>query len=249
MKIRQISIIKPTVTAVLGFLLTTHLAGNATAHPVVVTDVTDWGTTPVEVVNVNDPLLNYYSGVYAGINTLKVTDGSSVTINNGFCIDPFHWSASGPTSGYNTVPLSDAPKAPGEMTATVALDIEKLWAEYYSPTMSDGSAAALQIAIWDLVSSNAVANGQITPSDAFTVTSYDYGAETDIASLATYQGPAANLIALTGPGQDYVIQNTPDGGPTLLMLMVTAGALFMARPALIKSVSQLQKARVVVIKR
>jgi hypothetical protein len=95
----------------------------------------------------------------------------------------------------------------------------------------------LQIAIWDIVSSNAVAAGQIPAADAFSVTSYDYGAAEDLASLANYDGPVANLTALTGPGQDYVIDPVPDGGETFIMLALTLGALIIARPAIIKSAS------------
>jgi hypothetical protein len=237
MKIGQKPIIKPIVAAVIGWTMAASLAASVNAGSVIVTDVTDWGTTPMEVVNVNDPLLNYYGGVYAGINTLEVTVGASSTINNGFCIDPFHWSASGPTSGYSIVPLADAPKSPGTLNAATATDIEKLWGEYYSPTMSSTSAAGLQIAIWDLVSSNAVATDEIPADEAFTITSYDYGASADLASLATYDGPVANLSALTGPGQDYVIDPVPDGGETFFMLALTLGALVLARPAIIKSAS------------
>ena len=88
-----------TLTVLIGTVLMAGFAANVQADAVVVTDVTDWGTTPMEVVNVNDPYLNYYSGVYAGINTLSITDGDNTYVRNGFCIDPFHWSLSGPISG------------------------------------------------------------------------------------------------------------------------------------------------------
>ena len=217
------------------------LAVSAGATPATVTDVTDWNKTPVEVVNINDPYLGYNGGVYAGINDLSVTVGSSTTVYDGFCIDPFHWSASGPQS-YNIVPLVDAPKAPGTLNSSTALKIEDLWAEYFSPTMSSSSAAGLQIAIWELVSSNAVATGELPSNEAFSLAKgqSDYGASTDIASLATYTGPAADLEGLTGPGQDYVIDiptppsSVPDGGATILMLALTAGALVIARPTLLQ---------------
>jgi hypothetical protein len=40
------------------------------------------------------------------------------------------------------------------------------------------------------------------------------------------------LIGLTGPGQDYVIAGviaTPEGGATLLMLVIGTGAMLMMR--------------------
>jgi hypothetical protein len=237
MKIRQKPIIKPTVAAVIGWIMAASFAANVNAAPVIVADVTDWSTTPMEVVNVNDPYLNYDGGVYAGINTLAVTENGNTTINSGFCIDPFHWSDSGPTAGYSTVPLADAPKLPGTLNAATALDIEKLWAEFYSSTMSSPSAAGLQVAIWELISANAVATAELPANEALVITSYDYGASIDLASLATYTGPVANLTALTGPGQDYVIDSAPDGGETFIMLALTMSALVLARPAIIKSAS------------
>jgi hypothetical protein len=248
MIIRQKPIVKQTVAAVLGWAVAVSVVARADASPVAVTvdDVTDWSTTPVEVVNADLPLLNYDGGVYAGINTLAVTLNGHTTTRNGFCIDPFHWSASGPTSGYFEVPLDDAPKFPAMLNAATATDIEDLWAEYYSATMSSPHAAGLQIAIWELVSSNAVANDGLSPSDAFSLApgQYDYGASQDLASLATYRGPAANLVGLTGPGQDYVVDPVPDGGGTLLMLALTLGALIPARSAILKSAEQLRKAQV-----
>jgi hypothetical protein len=41
--------------------------------------------------------------------------------------------------------------------------------------------------------------------------------------------PAANLIAVTGPGQDYVIPNVPDGGQTIVLLGVALAGLVMVR--------------------
>jgi hypothetical protein len=236
MKIRQ-KLLKNTAVVVTGCTILGGLAANLSAESVIVTDVTDWSTTPVEVVNADDPFLNYNGGVLAGINTLAVTDNQGTTVYNGFCIDPFHWSLGGPISGYNTMPLSDGPKSPGTLNGATALDIEKLWAEFYSPTMSSPSAAGLQIAIWELVSSNAVATGELPADEAFSITSYDYGAGADLASLATYDGPSANLMALSGPGQDYVVDPVPDGGETFIMLIATFAALVIARPAIIKSAS------------
>jgi hypothetical protein len=248
MKTGQRAIIKPAVAAAIGWMLAAGLAANVNAGSVTVTEITDWNTTPVEVVNINDPFLNYYSGVYAGINTLEVTDGSSSSVYSGFCIDPFHWSANGPSSPYYIVPLTGAPKSPAQLNAATATEVEDLWALYYSPTMSSPSAAGLQIAIWELVSSNAVATDGLPPADAFSVTSYDYGASEDLASLAGYDGPAANLIAVTGPGQDFTFA-TPDGGETFIMLALTVGALVLARPAIIESASQLRKAKAIPVNR
>jgi len=222
------------------------------ADSVTVTDITDWGATPMETVNTDIPYLGYPNGVevYAGINTLSVNNGVSTTTYSGFCVDPFHWSTSAPMT-YSEVPLADAPKSPATLNAATALQIEELWADYFSPTMSCSAAAGLQIAIWDLVSSNAVANDGLLPSEAFSLNQgNDYGAAADIASLANFQGAPADLTGLTGNAQDYVIEMnnnlppvpTPDGGQTLMMLALTVGALVIARPALIRSANSLRLA-------
>ncbi|MGP8198871.1 MAG: hypothetical protein ACLQU4_05145 [Limisphaerales bacterium] len=246
---RQKSLIRPTVAAFIGWAIMAGSTATVNADSVTFSDVTDWSTTPVEVVNINDPFLNYSGGVYAGINTLQITDNGNTTINNGFCIDPFHWSISGPAD-YSTVPLIDAPKDADQysvqLNAFTATEIEDLWALYYSPTMSSPNAAGLQIAIWELVSSNAVATGNLPAADAVSITSiYDSVATNDLDSLATFNGSPANLIALTGPGQDYVIAAVPDGGETFIMLALTLGGLVVARPALIKNAAPLRKAKAV----
>jgi hypothetical protein len=239
MKTGQKPIIKRAASAVIGWAIVAGVAASVNAGSVTVTDITDWGTTPVEIVNADLPYLHYNGGVYAGINTLRVNNGTSSTVYNGFCIDPFHWSASGPSSPYYIVPLVDAPKSPAKLNAATARDIEDLWAEYYSPTMTSPHAAGLQIAIWELVSSNAVATDHLPAYDAFSLDGHnDYGASADLASLATYHGPAANLMALTGPGQDYVVDSVPDAGGTFIILTLALAALFLARSAIIKSAVQ-----------
>jgi hypothetical protein len=243
MKTGQKPIIKKAMAAIIGWVMAAGIGASVNAGSVTVTDITDWNTTPMEIVNADLPYLHYNGGVYAGINTLSVNNGTSSTTYSGFCIDPFHWSASGPSSPYYFVPLADAPKSPAALNAATALDIEDLWAEYFSPTMSSSKAAGLQIAIWELVSANAVANDGLPAMDAFSLDgANDYGASLDIASLATYNGPAANLVALTGPGQDYVVDPVPDAGGTFIMLALTLSALVFARSALLMSAGQLAQA-------
>ena len=94
--------------------------------------------------------------------------------------------------------------------------------------------------------SNAVATDGLPASYAFSLDGVnDYGAALDIASLATYDGPAANLVALTGPGQDYVVDPAPDGGGTFIMLALTLGALALARPAIIQSAVRTRKTQAI----
>jgi hypothetical protein len=140
---------------------------------------------------------------------------------DGFCIDPFHWSVSGPQD-YNTETLGDGPKDPGgPMGAATALKIEQLWGEYYSHTMSNQNAAGLQIAIWELVGG---------PNNFQLKSGNDYGAAAMLEWVnENPNATAANLIAVTGPGQDYVIPKCPDAGATITLFSMSLAGLAMAR--------------------
>ena len=181
--------------------------------------VQELSTDPRKTVNIQ--VEGFYSGyAYAGVVNMLV-DG---TLAQGFCIDPFHFSSHNALQ-YEMVPLSQAPKDlpglfDGPMGAAKAEQISKLWAMAYlpsSPTWDGSVAAALQIAIWEIVA-----------GDLFTVVGNDNGAANLLNQLNSYTGPGAQLIALTGPGQDYVIA-TPEGGGTLLMFVIGAGALLLTR--------------------
>jgi hypothetical protein len=204
--------------AVFGFMAFGLL--QAAAVPVTVQEM---GIGANEVVQITSSTLGTAS-VYAGIVDLQV-NGVAM---DGFCIDPFHWSIPGLQS-YNTETLGAGPKAPGgPMGAATALKIEQLWAQYYSVGMSGQNAAGLQIAIWDLVGG---ANFQLDSSP-------DYGAGDMLAWVNNNPtASAADLIAVTGPGQDYVIPNgpniphfsVPDGGTTALLLGMGLISLIIMR--------------------
>ncbi len=177
--------------------------------------VQEIGVNPNEIVTIS--VTNFYTGgVYAGINKLLV---DQVPVD-GFCIDPFHFSLSS-SPGYRFVPLAVAPKPPGTMGPVKAGEIGKLWAMDYSPSMTASGAAGLQIAIWEIV-------GGVD----FSISGNDYGAGGLRQNLASYSGSPANLIALSGPGQDYVIQGSrtvSDGGTTVTLLALALVALAAAR--------------------
>ncbi len=172
--------------------------------------VAELGVNPNQVVNVTIDTLHYSGGVYAGVNQLLINGTDRV---NGFCIDPFHFSSS-QSLPYRVVALANAPKddpiSLGGMGAGAALLIQRLWGTYYSPTMTASTAAGLQIAIWELVGGSAFHLNSVN----------DYGAGGMLASVESpgYTGPVANLVALTGNGQDYVVENVPDGAVTALLL-------------------------------
>ncbi len=177
-----------------------------------------------EVVEMTSSTLGTH-WVYAGILNLKVNGVAT----DGFCIDPFHWSVSGPQD-YNTEPLANGPKAPGGgMGDAKALQIEQLWQKYYAHDMSNQDAAGLQIAIWEIVGG----------ADFHLDSAPDYGAGDMLAWVdSNPDAVAGNLIAVTGLGQDYVIpglpgggqgRDVPDGGQTMLLLGAGLGGLAVMR--------------------
>ena len=194
----------------LAFGFSLLIASAFSARAVLVQEVS---ITPSKVVPIS--VTGFYTGIVtAGINQLLV-DGVAA---NGFCIDPFHF-ALGSSTGYAFTPLANAPKPPATMGAIKADQISRLWAMAYAPSMSAAQAAGFQIAIW-----------QIVAGPMFSFSGSDYGASALLSNLASFSGPGAKLVGLTGPGQDYVIQDfritaVPDTGTTLLLLAVGVGAI------------------------
>ena len=195
---------------------------SAKANSVTVQEV---GVNPTEIVSINSATLGNNLSVYAGLNKLLVNGVAT----DGFCIDPFHWSVSG-APYYDSQPLDVSPKAPGgPMGSAKAKEIEQLWLEYYSPAIDAAHAAGLQIAIWEIVGGTGFSlNG-----------TEDYGAGAMLAwVVANPNAATANLLGLTGPGQDYVVPNSggggsvPDGGATLLLLGGTLCGLVTIRQKL-----------------
>ncbi|MGI8605292.1 MAG: hypothetical protein ACR2OZ_20150 [Verrucomicrobiales bacterium] len=169
--------------------------------------VREFGVTPFQMVSVDMP--GFYSGpLRAGIIKLGVGPApDQLSLMDGFCIDPLHFSVRS-TLLYDVVELKDGPKPPGPMGPGKAQDISKLWEMAYAPDMSASSAAALQIAIWEIVG-----------GDDFAVVGEDFGASALLAALPTYVGAGADLIALSGEGQDYVIptDSVPESGATITL--------------------------------
>lgn len=81
----SIAMIKTLLKRILvGTLWATTLAlSSVKATPVTVQEI---GISPYEIVSIIVPI-PYVGGVYAGVNHLLVNG----VLNNGFCIDPFHF--------------------------------------------------------------------------------------------------------------------------------------------------------------
>jgi hypothetical protein len=97
--------------------------------------------------------------------------------------------------------------------------------------MTPEAAAGLQIAIWEVLSGLGGQN--------FSVIGNDYGASLLISTITApgYNGPTANLVGISGAGQDYVIPRptVPDGGATvtlfsLVLVGLAATGLMKSKP-------------------
>jgi len=225
-------------------------AGNALkATPIIVTED---GIGSNDTVYVNSSTLGDNLHVYAGIVDLTLGTGPLATKADAFCIDPWHWSASGPRD-YDLEPLASAPKPPGPMSAEAALQIEQLWAQYMTPTYAlsgswqtaDEWSAAMQLEIWQTVAGSV--SGATYSLDS--VDNNFSGEKTavlgDLATMNTFLAdatgstPRADLQAVSSgvnsdrrdnPGQDYVIDSVPEGGATAaLMGMGLLGILALRR--------------------
>ena len=165
--------------------------------------VTELGPGPTEIVNISSSTLGNYWWVYACIIDIEVNNTPTI----GFCIDPWDWSGSGPMS-YTAESLSAGPKLASGMGAATALQIEQLWQEFYTPDLSNSTAAGMQIAIWDLVSASI--SLQTNGASWFTLNSGDdYGASSMISWVDAHpNSAAAALSAVSGPGQDYVVMSS-----------------------------------------
>ncbi len=188
---------------VAAFALTCSSVSLLRAQNNVAVTVQEMGPGANEIVNISSSNLGSNLEVYACILDLEVDNTPTV----GFCIDPWHWSGDGPMN-YTAESLSEGPKYPGNMGAATALQIEQLWQEFYTPHMSDSTAAGLQIAIWDLVSDSV--SVQTDGASWYTLNSgNDYGASTMISWVDAHPfAIAATLSAVTGPGQDYVVMSS-----------------------------------------
>lgn len=176
-------------------------------------------------LNAGSPVNINESGVEAGFYNLLVNNVATPS----FCIDIATDQIEGQTYlDYNYTPLANAPTdAAGPMGAAAAANIGKLWAAYYSQaSQSSVNAAALQVAIWEVVAAGA--GYTLTVSGNSSVTSQATAWYNSLSTLTA----EADLIALTDSGQAYVVP-VPEAATllagALLLLPLGASALRILR--------------------
>jgi hypothetical protein len=198
-------------------IMAAGLAGAMSASAVTLTfDNVD----PSQTVNLTDPWIS--SGANAGIYNLTV-DGVATP---SFCIDVADENNGNTFTDYYYTDLAAAALAPaGPMGSTVATDIEKLWAAYYSPSMDSLDAAALQVAMWEDIAAKAITPYSITVSGNDPVTTE---ATAMIANLVNLSAQA-DLVGLVGP-------NGPSGEQSYVVAVpepTTAGCFLLGLGALV----------------
>lgn len=185
---------------------------------------------------------SYYA--YAGISNLDVKGWGAF---KSFCVDLYDYAGEiGKYHEYELKPLSEAPQSFGNLDTRMGeagvLAVAKLWDLYYEAAQANlKTAAALQVAIWEVVNEKGAVNqdGRFSLAGGrFTATGGNFDkaqAQKMLDSILGYN-PAHQLPRLFAfvnttdatHYQDFL--GVPDGGVTLALLGISTGALaFFAR--------------------
>jgi len=180
-------------------------------------------TVDVTYVNV-DPTVTVKIYTVDHSNGVNVRAGIYNIIVNGvaydsFCIDIAD-AASTSTKPYDVVPLADAPDQNptwlGPMGDQKAADLATLLSAYWTSNLTQTQAAALQLAVWEIVTETDdlynIASGSFYAASSTARTQ----AAAYLAGFASYDGATKSYAALTNPNfQDFVIA-IPAPGALLL---------------------------------
>jgi hypothetical protein len=143
--------------------------------------------------------------VLAGIYKIKI---NGVPMD-AFCID-LQDTTTGSAVEYAKVDLEDAPDVTGDpslgpMGTAKANEVRKLWDMAYYPAMTQAQAAALQVAIWEVL----VDSTYDVTAGGFKLTTADPGAQALLDALPNHTG-SAGLFALTHKDyQDFTTVPAP----------------------------------------
>ncbi len=171
-------------------------------------------------------------------NNVQNATGDATALGNpfnGFCIDLEDEITPGNYS-WDLVDLEDAPDGSYQMTTTQANRIAELWGRHYADVNNGFTAAAFQLAVWEIVyepanadiSSYDVTDGYsgANPGGGFEVNAAWNANFANLTSLANSwlgnldgAGPTAVLGALTSSAtQDFVVAVPAPGAAVLGML-------------------------------
>jgi hypothetical protein len=136
-----------------------------------------------------------------------------------FCIDPNEWLNS-PSSFTVFNPLGDTIAGGGEVSATEAVWLRQLFAYQspFDPTLDATTAAALAVAVWEIVGENAAGLAGLSVTNGGLKFSADSAVLTEAQGFVTNRGSetpvlADTLVALvSSTGQDMLAFRIPGGG-------------------------------------
>jgi hypothetical protein len=161
-----------------------------------------------------------------------------------FCIELPQSISGGGTYTYSVLDLADAPlpavPASGVPMGSAKADyIRELWAEHYADVVNNVTAAAFQLAIWEIVYENS-GTWDVTAwdgtQDSFKVTGYLSGVDTLanswLAGVADVGGSMANLYALSSNSYQDIIVEVPVPAAFILgMLGLSAAGIKLRKYA------------------
>jgi len=193
---------KKLLTILVTGVLLTSMAGKAFAVPITLNEV---GVNNVAIINGTfKQQMNGTYNVYAGYYQLSINGASAV---NGFCVDPA-W----------------APKTPSNYDLrTIDPNSNYAKAAYLFSKSNPTNAAAVQVAIWEIVMGNDFTWNTPDPtlhdSVNFLLTSLsnDYG-NFDLSRYSIAVNPGDGLSGYGIGYQDYIV-NTPVPEPGTIMLL------------------------------
>lgn len=137
-----------------------------------------------------------------------------------FCIDPNEWLNS-PSSFTVFNPLGDTTASGGEVSATEAVWLRQLFAYQspFDPTLDATTAAALAVAVWEIVGENAAGlSGLSVTNGGLKFSAANAAVLTEAQSFLTNLGSAIPVLAdtlvalVSSTGQDMLAFRIPGGG-------------------------------------
>lgn len=174
------------------------------------TYVSEQNTINGQTVNMVLPIQSGSQNYFAGSASIKVgTTSSNGTSFLAYCIDPFQWASSTPTT-YTQSSLSS-------LGSSHATDVSKLYSQAYASTVGNNvNSAAFQIALWELAKDDGnLTTGAVRTTSSTNATivaaanSMISNAKTGVAGSTNY---SFNLYA-SDTKQDYLVASVSSVSP------------------------------------
>jgi len=177
------------------------------------------------------PIQSTAANFWSGIQNITVTDGSSTNTFQAFCLDPFQWSSATYTT-YTKTTLSST------FSATTIGKIEDLFSynDTYGTATTGTSvaakraAAALQLALWEVVNDDGVLTTGGVRKTSATNTTLVSDTQALLDNYASYSGPSLYSFSFykSATHQDFLVASPVPELETLSMMLAGLGILGVA---------------------